>query len=131
MPDSHGKAAEHGTRVKRVAEGVRQELASLLADEVKDPGAAGAVVTRVELSNDLHSAKIYVRRLEGGDDEGQRKSLIAALGRASGLLRREVTQRLGLRHAPELRFVYDDGLDNTTRVEQLLAEIESERRKPR
>jgi ribosome-binding factor A len=131
MPDPHGKAVEHGTRVKRVAEGVREELASLLADEVKDPGAAGTVVTRVELSNDLRSAKVFVRRLEGGDDEGARKSLIAALGRASGMLRREVTQRLGLRHAPELRFAYDDGLDNTTRVEQLLAEIEAEKKRPR
>jgi ribosome-binding factor A len=121
--------AEHGTRVKRVAEGVREELASLLADEVKDPGAAGAIVTRVELSNDLRSAKVYVRRLEGGDDERTRRSLLAALGRASGMLRREVTQRLGLRHAPELRFVYDDGLDNTTRVDQLLAEIEAEKKR--
>ena len=41
---------------------------------------------------------------------------------------REVTQRLQLRHAPELRFVYDDGQDNTSRVEQLLAEIDHERR---
>lgn len=129
MPDSPGKGGEHGTRVKRVAEGVRQELASLLSDEVKDPGAVGAVVTRVELSNDLRSAKVFVRRLEGGDEESLRKSLIAALGRASGMMRREITQRLGLRHAPELRFVYDDGLDNTTRVEQLLAEIEAEKKR--
>jgi ribosome-binding factor A len=35
---------------------------------------------------------------------------------------------LGLRSAPELRFIYDDGLDNTTRVEELLAEIDAERR---
>ena len=56
------------------------------------------------------------------------KAVIAALGRASGLMRREVTQRLQLRVAPELRFVYDDGQDNSTRVEQILAEIDAERR---
>ena len=54
--------------------------------------------------------------------------LIEALGRASGMLRREVTQRLGLRYAPELRFLYDEGLDRSLRVEELLAEIEAERR---
>jgi ribosome-binding factor A len=123
--------SEHETRVKRVAEGVREELASLLADEVKDPGAAGAVVTRVDMSNDLRSARVLVRVLEGGDEPARRATLVAALGRASGMLRREVTQRLGLRHAPELRFVYDDGQDNVTRVEQLLAEIEVDRKKPR
>ena len=45
------------------------------------------------------------------------------------MLRREVTRRLGLRHAPELRFQYDEGQDDSVRVEQLLAEIESERRR--
>jgi ribosome-binding factor A len=122
-------ANEHDTRVKRVAAGVQEELASLLADEVKDPGAAGAVVTRVDLTNDLSSARVLVRSLEDGDDPARRKSLLAALGRASGMLRREVTQRLGLRHAPELRFVYDDGQDNVSRVEQLLAEIEHEKKR--
>jgi ribosome-binding factor A len=120
--------SEHDTRVRRVAKGVREELAALLAGEVKDPGAAGAVVTRVEMTNDLRGAKIFVRALEGGDDPKRRRTLVEALGRATGLLRREVTQRLGLRSAPELRFIYDDGLDNTTRVEELLAEIDAERR---
>lgn len=119
------------TRVRRVEKGLREELASLLANEVKDPGAAGTVVTRVELTNDLRSAKVHVRALEGGEDPARRTSLVAALGRATGMLRREVTQRLQLRSAPELRFVYDDGMDNTTRVEQLLAEIEAEKKGPR
>jgi ribosome-binding factor A len=116
------------TRVRRVEKGLREELASMLGQEVKDPGAAGAIVTRVEITNDLRSAKVHVRVLEGGDDPARRLAVIAALGRATGMLRREVTQRLRLRSAPELRFVYDDGLDNTTRVEQLLAEIDAERR---
>ena len=118
------------TRVRRVEKGLREELASLLANEVKDPGAAGTVVTRVELTNDLRSAKVHVRALEGGEDPARRTSLVAALGRATGMLRREVTQRLQLRSAPELRFLYDDGMDNTTRVEQLLAEIDAEKKGP-
>ena len=118
---------EHQTRLRRVAEAVREEVAALLADEVKDPGAVGAVVTRVEMANDLRSARIHVRLLEASDEEARRRKLTEALERASGLLRRELTHRLGLRFAPSLRFFYDNGLDNTTRVEQLLAEIEAER----
>jgi ribosome-binding factor A len=118
------------TRVRRVEKALREELASMLAHEVKDPGAAGTIVTRVEITNDLRSAKVHVRVLEGGDDPARRASVVTALGRATGMLRREVTQRLQLRSAPELRFVYDDGLDNTTRVEQLLAEIDAERKPP-
>ena len=120
---------EHDTRVRRVSKGMREELAALLGGEVKDPGAAGAIVTRVELTNDLRSARIFVRLLEGGDDPERRKKVLAALGRASGMLRREVTQRLALRAAPELRFAYDEGQDHTTRVEELLEEINKEQRK--
>jgi ribosome-binding factor A len=120
-------AAEHGTRVRRIGEAVREELSLLLSGDVKDPGAAGAIVTRVDMSSDLRSARVQVRLLEGGGDAGRRHTVVEALGRASGMLRREVTQRLGLRYAPELRFFYDEGLDGTMRVEQLLAEIEAER----
>jgi ribosome-binding factor A len=122
-------ASEPSKRVKRVAESVREELALLLADEVRDPGAAGAVVTRVDMAPDLRGARVLVRLLEGGDDAERRRNLVAALGRAAGMLRREITQRLRLRHAPELAFFYDDGQDNRTRIEELLAEIEAERRR--
>lgn len=120
---------ESSTRALRIAQGVREELASLLGAEVRDPGAEGAVITRVTITGDLRSARVHVRLLEGGDDPERRKQLLAALARAAGMLRREVGQRLGLRFAPELRFFYDEGSDNASRVQQLLAEIESERRK--
>lgn len=123
---------EQGMRVRRVAEAVREELASLLVGgDVKDPGAAGAIVTRVEMSADLGSARVQIRLLDGGSDAERRRAVVEALGRASGMLRRELAQRLRLRHAPELRFFYDDGLDSTMRVEELLAEIEAEQRSRR
>jgi ribosome-binding factor A len=122
------KTGEAGARPRRVGEGLRQELAALLAGQVKDPRAAGAVITRVEVTSDLRSARIGVRLLEHGDDEARRRALLGALRRASGMLRREVTRRLALRYAPELRFEYDEGLDATTRIEALLDEIAAEKR---
>ena len=80
------------------------------------------------MASDLKSARVHVRLLEGGDDAPRRRTVLEALARASGMLRREVTQRLQLRFAPELRFVYDEGMDHTTRVEEILAQIEAERR---
>jgi ribosome-binding factor A len=124
------KGPDKGLRVRRVEEGVRVEIASLIALEIKDPRAAGAIVTRVEMGGDLRAARVHVRLLDGGDDLARRREVVDALRRASGMLRREVTQRLGLRYAPELKFHYDDGVDHMSNVERLLAEIESER-KPR
>lgn len=119
------------TRARRVGESVRKEIASLLTTGVKDPRAAGAVVTRVEMTGDLRSAHVHVRLLLGGDDPARRTVLVSALRRASGLMRREIGQRLGLRSAPELRFVYDSGSDHMTEVERLLDEIASERKSSR
>jgi ribosome-binding factor A len=118
---------EPGTRARRVGESVREEIATLLANDVKDPRVAGAVVTRVEMAGDLRSARVHVCLLQAGDKVAKRRALIGALRRASGLIRREVTRRLGLRFAPELRFSYDDGADHLTAVERLLAEIAAER----
>jgi ribosome-binding factor A len=111
-----------------VGEGVREQVSTLLAHDVKDPKAAGAVVTRVEMAGDLRVARVHVRLLGVADDPARRRELVGALRRASGMLRREVTRRLGLRHAPELRFLYDEGLDRTSEIEKILDEIAAERR---
>ena len=106
-------------RASRVAERIREELAGLLTREVRDPGAAGAIVSRVEVTDDLKIARVYVRTLEGkGQDE-----VLVALKRASSMLRKQVTTRLGLRFAPELRFFYDDRQDAVNRIEALLEEV--------
>ncbi len=85
------------------------------------------MVTRVEMNAKFQSGRVFVRLLAGGELEAQ-KRLVEALEQASGMLRREVTKRLGLRRAPELRYAYDDGQDNVSRIETLLAEIEAERK---
>jgi ribosome-binding factor A len=126
----HGDKSDKGMRVRRVEGGVREEMASLLTNDLKDPRAAGAIVTRVEMAPDLRGARVHVRLLEGGDDVARRREVLEALRRASGMLRRELTHRLGLRYAPDLKFQYDDGVDHMTNIERVLAEIAAER-KPR
>jgi ribosome-binding factor A len=115
-------------RVERVTERVREEVASLISQEMTDPRVEGAVVTRVRMTDDLGLARVYLRMMQGGDDLQRRNAMITALERASAGIRREVGRRVGLRTAPELRFHYDEGQDHAERVDALLAEIELERR---
>jgi ribosome-binding factor A len=109
-------------RAARVAERMREELAWLLTREVRDPGAAGAIVSRVEMTDDLKLVRVYVRTLEGKEGKAI-DDVLAALKRASPMLRRQATARVGLRFAPELRFFYDDRLDAVNRIEALLEEV--------
>ena len=103
-------------------------MTDLLAREVSDPGLAGIVVSDIELPADLGIVWVKVRLLVGGDDERKRRSAMRSLGRAAGRIRRALGPALRLKRVPELRFVYDTGIDATKRVEELLAEIDKDRK---
>ncbi|MEO8878040.1 MAG: 30S ribosome-binding factor RbfA [Polyangiaceae bacterium] len=115
-------------RATRVAEGLRQEISVLVSQSLRDPRVRGAVVSRVEMTDDLREARIYVRALEGAEDDAKKKELVLGLTRAAGMLRREVARALKLRVVPELKFFFDEGDDKRTRVESLLMEIEHDSR---
>ncbi len=115
-------------RATRVAGRIQQELSAALMEVVKDPGVRSVIVSLVRLSDDLRHANVYVRLVAGGDDAKERKKALAGLTRATGVLRREVTERAGLRFAPELKFFYDEGQDARTRIDELLAEVDKERK---
>ncbi len=113
-------------RAVRVAERVRKELALVIATEIRDPRAAGVNVTRVEMTDDLRTARVFFSLLTGGDDPKIRSEAEVALAGASGMIRREVSSRVGLRYAPDLRFIFDNQGDKITAVERVLAEIRDE-----
>jgi ribosome-binding factor A len=115
-----------GRRGKRVAELIRAYLAELMRREVDDPRLAAVVITTVEVTDDLMSARIGVRLLVGDEDPKTRAVVLKSLTRGAGRLRRLIAPRLELRRSPELRFHYDAGHDASRRVEELLHEIKSE-----
>jgi ribosome-binding factor A len=113
-------------RADRVAERIRSELMELfLRGSLRDPAAKDVVVSAVRMTDDLSIARVYVRVLEEVDLEKQ-ESVVAALERATGFLRRELGQRLQLRHVPSLQFYWDDVVDSALRIESILDEIGAE-----
>jgi ribosome-binding factor A len=114
-------------RSVRVAARIQEELAQLLIHGIKDPRVTSLTVMRVDVTDDLRSARILVRLYEG-DTAERREQVMEGLVRATGMIRKEITKRVGLRFAPEMRFTYDQGQDHASRVEQLLAEVEHERK---
>ena len=121
-------ASESGLRARRVATAIRARVTELLARDVSDPSLAGLVVTGVELPDDLGIVWVKFRLLVGGDDEPRRKAATRSLARAASRLRRGLGPSLRLKRVPELRFVYDTGLDAAHRVQALLSEIEGDKK---
>jgi ribosome-binding factor A len=117
------------TRGAKVGEAVRAELMKmLLAGEVHDPGLQNTVISSVVLTADLRLAKVYVRLLSLDADAKQKATVLRALERAKGFLRRELGQRLVLRFAPDLRFYWDESIDRGAEMEALLREIKQSER---
>jgi ribosome-binding factor A len=122
MPRHHQKknAAQGGSqRQLRVGEAVRHAVADILAQgNVHDSDLEGHIISvpEVRMSPDLKLATIYVMPLGGRDTE----IVIAALDRNKKYLRGEVSRRVNLKFAPDLRFRVDDRFDEAERIEKLL-----------
>jgi ribosome-binding factor A len=107
-------------RTNRLAEEIREEVAKIIARELKDPRIGFVTVTGVQLTPDLRHARINVGVL--GDQAARDKSL-EGLRQAAGFVRRALGQRLRIRYTPEVAFQYDKGLDATERVARLLNDV--------
>ena len=108
-------------RPERVAEAIREEVTTFLAEDARDPRIIGLVtVTGVDVTRDLRHAKVYVSVM-GSDDE--RRATMQGLESAAGHLRTRIGRALRLRVAPEIAFRYDDTVSRAARIDALLAEV--------
>ncbi len=116
MPNEHRRA-------DRVAEAIREEIATFLAEEAKDPRITRLVtVTGVEVTRDLRHAKVFVSVM-GTDTE--RAQTFEGLASVALHLRSRVGRALRLRLAPEITFLPDQSIERAARIESLLAQIKS------
>ncbi len=117
MPQDH-------RRSDRVAEAIREEVATFLASGVKDPRVQGLVtVTGVDLTRDLRNARVYVSVL-GTDTE--RAATFDGLASLAGHLRSRVGRSLRLRLAPEISFKEDESVAHAARTESLLSSLRAD-----
>ena len=106
-------------RPQRVGELIRAEISAMVLTDLHDPAIGFVTITQVQMSPDLHTARVYFSCL-GGPEEFEK--VRAGFDRAAGYLRREIGRRCRLRHAPELHFFPDRSAETGARIEQILQE---------
>jgi ribosome-binding factor A len=106
-------------RQRRVNALLLEELSILLPNRVDDERLADVRVTRVDTTQDMTTAKVYVTCY--GDDEAS-AAMLAALEHAKGFLRSQLSD-LGLPRIPNLVFARDRGFESGERVLRLLDEM--------
>lgn len=112
-------------RPDRVAEAIREEVATFLTDGVKDPRVRGMVtVTGVDVTRDLRHAKVFVSVL---GEQAERDETMAGLAGMATHLRGHIGRALRLRAAPEIAFKYDQSVTHAARIETLLEQVRQER----
>jgi len=101
---------QHATsrRSFRLAEQIMRELALILSEEVADPRLTGVAVTGARLNADLSVAEVLFT-LPGGP-AGAAEAL-KAFAKAKGFLRTMVGKRVKMKFVPELRFLYDEFIE--------------------
>ncbi|MCL6556119.1 MAG: 30S ribosome-binding factor RbfA [Burkholderiales bacterium] len=109
--------AKDHSRLRRVAEQIRRELADLLRLEVKDPRIGMVTLTDVEVSNDYAHAKVYFSLL---GDQARVQEALQGLQSAAGFLRSEVARRVKLRVMPQLHFVHDTSIERGMQMDKLI-----------
>ena len=92
-------------RILRMGEAIRRELSQMLLADVKDPRVGFCTVTRVEVSPDIRSARIF---MTFGVEEGRKEEGLEGMRSAAPYLEREITHRLKLRYVPHFTFCYDE-----------------------
>ena len=112
-------------RGARVADFLRDELAQILREEMRDPRISFVSVNDVRVSRDLSFADIYVSCLNTPGAE-ERDDLIGVLNGASGFVRSQLARRHSMRTTPKPRFHYDELVEQGPRLESLIRDAVAE-----
>lgn len=113
-------------RLNRIAEEIKKVSAEIIDHELKDPRINKMTsITKVDVTNDLSYANIYISVL--GDDQEQ-KNTLEGLRSAKGFIRREIGNRVDLRHLPEPVFYLDKSIEQGIYISNLIDKVRKEER---
>lgn len=110
-------------RSGRVGSLIQKELSDFLATKIKDPRLDLVTITRVSVTDDLRSARIYFSVAEG---RNRSQGVLAGFVSATGYLKHALGQRLELKYVPELKFVYDESFDRAAALNKIFKTIHDE-----
>ena len=106
-------------KTDRIANSMVKEISYILETEVKDKDIRFVTITDVKLATDLSYAKVYYTVL----DDNKRKETDQALKSANSFIRKKLSERINIRHTPELTFVFDESIEYGQKIEKIIEKI--------
>src|SRR5512142_926782 len=105
-------------RTSKVGEMIRDALVEVLRSDAK-MNVGLASITGVDVSPDLHFARVFI----SGFKEDETKAVVKELQDARGRIRGYLGRRIHLRYTPELDFKYDETTMRASRIEEILMKV--------
>ena len=116
-----------GKRSEKVADLIHKETSEILLKSLKDPRIGFVTITRVLVSDDCRSAKIYFSVMGSfADRERSEKGLSSA----KGYIRKELGRRIKLRYTPEIVFHFDPSIEYAIHISKVIQEVQGGRQTP-
>jgi len=115
-------------RLEKIASVIKKAIASTVSGLASENKFGLASISKVKLSKDLRIANIYVNLLvvnSQNKTEGV-QAFLNVLNSNNGMLRSVVANETRIRFTPELRFFYDDTLEQMEHIENLLKKVKTE-----
>ena len=94
-------------------------VSEILLRVVKDQRLEGVRVTHVEVTGDLGNARFYFA-MATAPDEAAKQRAMEGLASAKGYIRARLAKAVQVRRVPEIQFLYDDFLERSMAMEDLL-----------
>lgn len=113
-----------------MSEDIRRIISGKMAD-LKDPRINGGeflTVVRCDVARDGSFCKVYISSFKGLEEA---KRAVKGFESATGYLKREISNVLGLKKCPELKFIPDDSIEHSAAITKKLRELVRDEEDPR
>ncbi len=108
-------------RILRLNSLLKEVIAEVISQDIRNPRLAKIITpTSVEMSSNMHNAKVYVSILGSAEEK---KESIKILNTASSFIASQAFKKMTIRRFPKLFFCIDTSTDAHMNIDRILKEI--------
>lgn len=111
-------------KTERINSELKRQITKVISEDIKDPRMGDSLVgvTKVYTTPDLKYAKVYLSIYSR--DAAVAKEAYYTVCRSAAFIRNRLKDAVNIRLLPELKFVVDDSVEYSMKIEGLLEQID-------
>ena len=106
-------------KIDRMASDISRNISDILANEANDELLKTVTITGCTVTNDLSFCKVYFTSFSNLE----KKDLEKELNEAAPFIRGKVSERVDIRHTPEIKFYYDESIEYGKKIEDIIKSL--------